>query len=375
MIRKLLLVAVLVTATLAILLRIPLPEGAAAPEPPVLLEPLNKAEAGSANLVSIQPYLTSEDYASVERLQRKLRGYLTQGRSAGWLSEQTLVVFPEHIGTWLVAEGESFLAFRSDSTTGALFWAALGNLPDFLRHWRDETAADPFAAALFKSKAGAMAEQYQQVFSTLAREFGVTLVAGSIALPSPSIERDQIRAGTGAIYNSSFVFFADGSVAGPVRKLYPIDSELPFTQPGEGPLPIIDTPLGRLGVLICADSWYPQAWRQLEGAELVAVPSYSSPDGIWDRPWGGYNGAATPADISGRDVGTLSEGEAWRKYALAGRGKHLRAGINTFFRGELWDLGDDGRTTAVLHGEVLQGERRDGAVISSLWLVEKNNGN
>ncbi|WP_323847218.1 carbon-nitrogen hydrolase family protein [Microbulbifer magnicolonia] len=359
--------------TLAILLQIPPSRDAGIEaDPPLLLEPLNRVRPGAANLVSIQPYLTSADYASAERLQRKLRGYLHKARQAGWLGERSLVVFPEHIGTWLVAEGESFLSIRADSTGTAMLWAALGNLPAFARHLSGESAADPFAAALFKSKAARMAAQYQQLFAGLAREFRVTLVAGSIAMPDPAVEDNHIRTGTGPIYNSSFVFFADGAVAGPVRKRYPIDSELPFTQPASQPLPVFDTPLGRLAVLICADSWYPDNWRQIAAADLVAVPSFSSPNGIWARPWGGYNGAPAPADVDNKDIGALSEGEAWRKYALGGRGGHLRAGINTFFRGELWDLGDDGQTTAILNGDVVQGQRRDGAVISSLWLSEKN---
>lgn len=369
MIKKLLTALLLAVSTLAILLQIPLPQDSASPsEPQILLEPLNPPRLGAANLVSIQPYVTAADYASASRLQHKLRGYLQRAQSAGWLDEKSLVVLPEHIGTWLVAEGETFLVFGADGTGTAMAWAALGNLPPFLGHLVRESAADPFAAALFRSKAESMAAHYQAVFSGLAAEFGVMIVAGSIALPDPRIEENQIRVGPGPIYNSSFVFFADGTVAGPVRKVHPIDSELPFTQPASQKLPIIDTPLGRLGVLICADSWYPDTWRQLAGAELVAVPSFSSPDGIWDKPWGGYNGAAAPADVDPGDVGRLSEGEAWHKYALGGRGSHLRAGINTFLRGQLWNLGDDGRTTAILYGEVIRGRRRDGAVISSLWL-------
>ena len=363
--------AVLLSLSVALLLQFPAGDGVPA-EPEVMLEPLNDVRPGVSNLVSIQPYLTARDYAHVDVLQRKLDGYLSRAREAGWLSDKSLVVFPEHIGTWLVAEGESFLAFRAETTSTAMLWAALGNLPDLIRHLMVERAQDPFAAALFKSKADSMAVQYQRIFASLARRYGVTLVAGSIALPDPSVEAGQIIAGDGPIYNSSFVFYADGSVAGPVRKLFPIASELPFTAPARQPLPLFETPLGRLAVLICADSWYPQAWQQLGDAELVAVPSFSTPDGIWDSPWLGYNGAATPADVDLRDVGALSEGQAWRKYALGGRGGEVRAGINTFLRGQLWDLGDDGRTTAVLDGEVLQGARRDGAIISGLWLLDNN---
>ncbi|SDK70223.1 carbon-nitrogen hydrolase family protein [Microbulbifer yueqingensis] len=351
-------------------------EGEALPagEPALVLEPLNAPVAGAANLVSVQPWLQPLDYASGERLYRKLETYLARAEAEGWLGPRTLVVLPEHIGTWLVASGEGFLTYRASSTSGAMLWAALGNLPAFSSGLYREVArgetSDPLAAALFRLKARSMANEYQRVFSRLAQRFGVTLVAGSILLPDPQLAGGSIHAGTGPLYNSSFVFYADGRIAGPVRKVYPIASELPFTRPARQPLPVFETPLGKLGVLICADSWYPDTWAQLAGADLVVVPSFATPTGIWTRPWQGYNGAAAPRDVDPGDVGRISEGEAWRKYALGGRGGQVRAGINTFLRGELWDLGDDGRTTAVIEGKLLQGVRRDGAVISSLWLPE-----
>ena len=367
MIKKLLWSLLLLGSVLVVLLRVP-PSQSIVSQPVTVLEPLNEPMPGQANLVSIQPYMTVYDYSRSDHLARKLRGYLQQAQHAGWLGDHSLVILPEHIGTWLVAEGEGFPVFEAERTDVALLWAALGNLPEFLQRLWGEPARDPFAAALFKSKSVAMATQYQQVFTGLARDFGVTLVAGSIVLPDPRVQDGQITPGRGPLYNSSFLFYPDGSVAGPVRKVYPIDSELPFTQPASQELPVFDTRLGRLAILICADSWYPDMWQQVDSAELVAVPSFASPDGIWEAPWGGYNGAVAPADVDRADVGQLREGEAWRKYALAGRGGNLRAGINTFMRGDLWDLGDDGRTTAILEGTVIQGQRRDGAIISSLWL-------
>ncbi|WP_237066012.1 carbon-nitrogen hydrolase family protein [Microbulbifer guangxiensis] len=343
---------------------------------PALLEPLNRPLPGAANLVSVQPHLDVTDYAHVGKLRYKLSTYLAQARTAGWLSAESIVVFPEHIGTWLVAEGESALVFSSGTTTDALTWAALGNLPGFLSRLVQANEADPFAAALFRTKSANMASQYQQLFSTLAIEYGVTVVAGSILLPAPTVLDGQIRVHGGPLYNSSFVFYADGRVSGPVRKVYPIDSELPFTEPAPvaDSLPVFETPAGPLAVLICADSWYPDTWAQVEQAELVAVPSFSSPDGIWQTPWGGYNGAVAPADVAADDVGRLTEAEAWRKYALGGRGRQLRAGINTFLRGDLWDLGDDGQTMAVLQGELILGQRRDTAMVSSLWLEPHQQG-
>ncbi|WP_237060064.1 carbon-nitrogen hydrolase family protein [Microbulbifer sediminum] len=343
-----------------------------------VLEPLNTPVAGATNIVSIQPWLRPEDYIDGARLRRKLAGYLTHAQAEGWLVPQTLVVLPEHIGTWLVASGEGYPVFRASGTTAAMLWAALGNLPAFSTALYGELvdggADDPFAAALFRSKAVLMAAEYQAVFSSLAQQFGVTLVAGSIVLPDPSVSAGAIRPGQGPLYNASFVFEPGGRIRGPVRKVYPIESELPFTRPSRAPLPVFDTPAGRLGVLICADSWYPDTWAQLSAAEIVVVPSFSSPSGIWSQPWQGYNGAKAPADVNPVDIGQISEGEAWRKYALAGRGRHLRGGMNTFLRGDLWDLGDDGRTTAVVGGRVIQGRQRDGAVISSVWLAGAGRG-
>ncbi|WP_334079189.1 carbon-nitrogen hydrolase family protein [Microbulbifer sp. M83] len=356
---------------LAQLPAVPPVEGAAGPAPPVL-EKLNAPVAGAANLVSIQPWLQPADYIDGAQLHRKLHGYLARADREGWLGPRTVVVFPEHIGTWLVASGEGLLTFRAGGTASAMVWAALGNLPTFSSALYREVAAgdtaDPFAAALFNAKAEVMASEYQEVFSGLATKFGVTVVAGSIVLPDPAVDGQSIQPGDGPLYNSSFVFDAGGDIHGPVRKVYPIESELPFTRPSRAPLPVFDTPAGRLAVLVCADSWYPDTWAQVSGADLVAVPSFSTPSGIWAQPWQGYNGAGAPQDVDPGDVGHISEGEAWYRYALAGRGRHLRGGINTFLRGDLWDLGDDGRTTAVVHGRVLQGAQRDGAVISSIWL-------
>jgi predicted amidohydrolase len=136
-------------------------------------------------------------------------------------------------------------------------------------------------------------------------------------------------------------------------------------------LPVFDTPAGRLGVLVCADSWYPAVYRRLkeEQVELIAVPSYAAGKGLWEQPWQGYNGASAPADVDPQDAGKITEGQAWEKYALSGRMESAgaRYGVNVFLRGELWNLGTDGYSRIVCEGETAQSTSEKAALLN-LWL-------
>jgi hypothetical protein len=200
----------------------------------------------------------------------------------------------------------------------------------------------------------------------LAREFGVTLAAGSAILPAPVVEADELRVGNGPLTNTAFLFRPDGSLHTDLtRKAYPIASELPFVTPAAcAELPVYDTPAGRLGLLICADSWYPEPYRLLreQGVGLLAVLSFLSGNGAWERRWGGYDGAGAPEDVDPADVGSLSEGQAWHRYALKGRmtGSGALAGINVFLHGKMWDLGSDSGLTLALGpgGEAETSSRR-----------------
>jgi len=344
-------------------------------------------DCGQGNLLGIQPSLTAEDYATEQALFTRLEGYLAEARRRGWLTERTVVVWPEYIGSWLAVAGEGPAVFRAPTLADGMRGLALAHLLPFAGQALRAREKDRMAAGLFRTKARRMAAAYQEVFSTLAARASVTMVAGSIVLPSPEVRNGVIRAGDGPLYNVSAVFGPavgecaiggspeGGAYPALAAKIYLISSELPFVTPAPlQTLPVFETPAGRLGVLICADSWYPAPYARLKalGAELIAVPSYTEGDGSWDRPWAGYDGGPAPVDVDLRDVGTLSEGQAWRKYALAGRmaGSGARHGINVFLRGGMWELGSDGRslaTSASECGEVSE-TQGNGAALLNLWL-------
>jgi hypothetical protein len=225
-------------------------------------------------------------------------------------------------------------------------------------------------------KAALMAEIYQEVFSLLAREHSATIIAGSILLPAPQISGGQLVSNRGPLYNVSAVYGPDGALYPTlVRKAFPTKRELAFTAPAAATdIPAFDTPAGRLGVLICADSWFPQAYEPLkeQGIDLLAVPSYSaSAASGWSQPWPGYDGWQPPGDVDPRDIQMITEGQAWGKYALAGRIRSSGAtyGMNVFLRGKLWDQDSGGWPATLVSGEdiYVEPQTREAAVLS-LWL-------
>jgi len=331
-------------------------------------------DAHRGNLLGMQPLVRAADYASEDTLTARLSQYTEIAAQKGWLNPRTVVVWPEYVGTWLAAAGEWPAVYHARRLNRAMLLLAAHHLLPFARQVTAAREKDRIAASLFRLKAPDMARRYQAVFGGLARQYSVTMVAGSILLPSPEVENGQVMAGVGPLHSVSAVFGPDGlAAANLVRKVIPTTDELPFVAPAPvAQLPVFDTPAGRLGVLICADSWYPAPYQQLktQGVELIAVPSSITTPGLWDRPWRGYNGASMPADVDPGDVGHLTEGQAWRKYALAARigSSGATHGMNVFLHSTLWDIsGDCGQALAVSDGSVTQSSGA-GAAILNLWL-------
>ncbi|MGN6153528.1 MAG: carbon-nitrogen hydrolase [Lysobacteraceae bacterium] len=104
--------------------------------------------------------------------------------------------------------------------------------------------------------------------SALAKAHGVVLVSSLFE-----------RRAAGLYHNTAVVYDADGSIAGKYRKMHIPDdpgfNEKFYFTPGDLGFTPIDTSVGRLGVLVCWDQWYPEAARlmALAGAELLLYPT------------------------------------------------------------------------------------------------------
>lgn len=84
---------------------------------------------------------------------------------------------------------------------------------------------------------------------------------------------------TGLYHNTAVVFESDGSIAGKYRKMHIPDDpgfyEKFYFTPGDLGFEPIETSLGKLGVLVCWDQWYPEAARlmTLRGADILIYPT------------------------------------------------------------------------------------------------------
>ena len=127
-----------------------------------------------------------------------------------------------------------------------------------------------------------------EVYSQVARECKIVLVTSLFE-----------RRATGLYHNTAVVFDTDGSIAGRYRKMHipddPAYYEKFYFTPGDLGFEPIDTSLGRLGVLVCWDQWYPEAARlmAMRGAQLLIYPTAI-----------GYESSDTPAE-------QLRQRDAW----------------------------------------------------------------
>ena len=113
-------------------------------------------------------------------------------------------------------------------------------------------------------------------FGELAKQYGVVIVTSLFERRAP-----------GLYHNTAVVLERDGSIAGKYRKMHipddPAYYEKFYFTPGDLGFSPIQTSVGRLGVLVCWDQWYPEAARlmALAGADLLVYPTaigYESSD-------------------------------------------------------------------------------------------------
>lgn len=107
-----------------------------------------------------------------------------------------------------------------------------------------------------------------RIYSDLAKELAVVIVTSVFEKRAP-----------GLYHNTALVFDIDGRLAGKYRKMHipddPAYYEKFYFTPGDLGFKPVETALGKIGVLVCWDQWYPEAARlmALAGADLLVYPT------------------------------------------------------------------------------------------------------
>lgn len=150
------------------------------------------------------------------------------------------------------------IAAAADQGAKLVLLPELHGLPYFCQ----TESQDNFALA--ESIPGPTSEQLAQ----LARQHQVVIVGSIFEKRAPGI-----------YHNTAVVLDSDGALVGKYRKMHIPDDpgyyEKFYFTPGDLGFEPIDTSVGRLGVLVCWDQWYPEAARlmALKGAELLLYPT------------------------------------------------------------------------------------------------------
>jgi predicted amidohydrolase len=322
---------------------------------------INPSDTLSRNIVGIQPFMEVSDYFNQVIFKDKLRQYLVAANTQEFIKENTLVVYPEYIGTWLLLLGEKRNLAEKETFEEAINIMIYSNAFDyFLGYLKTGEEENIRVSSIFRMKAKVMLTAYYETFSELAIETSTYIVAGSIVLPEPRVVDGEIYLKlNGPLYNASFLFGPNGKVVGnPILKAFPDTIEDQFTTAADPKnSPIFELPFGKTAIMMYNDSWQKEAYTNAidEAAEIIVVSSFCRDDQAMTAKWSGYDGKVTPENVSISDVGELTNLEAWEKYGLPAQIKDTKAtvGLNVFFQGKMWDLGSSGQPMAIINNMIL----------------------
>jgi len=203
-----------------------------------------------------------------------------------------LVAFPEYTGAPLLG----LLPGVRELASGRTMQDAIHDLTG---------GAEVSVGDVFRAVAPAARKIHVDTFSTLARKFGIHLMAGSIILPGED----------GKLYSYAHLFAPDGHLIGTQRKLHLFTDEEGWLTPGDE-LHVFDLPFGRVAMPICMDHtfWETARLAYLGGAEILIDPAA---DGSGNREWLAARGVRTRVQESlcyGLHVYTVTDlfGLHWR---------------------------------------------------------------
>lgn len=120
-------------------------------------------------------------------------------------------------------------------------------------------------------------QPYLDAYCRLAEKLHINIVPGTIIEAEPKETTGDKTARDHALYNTAYFISSSGAILGRYRKKNIWHPERPhLTSSSTDPHEVIDTEIGKIGMLICWDLAFPEAFRELiaKGAEIIIIPTY-----------------------------------------------------------------------------------------------------
>jgi predicted amidohydrolase len=267
-----------------------------------------------ATLVAIQMQYRLEDYRSAEAFRERVLGLMRTLRQRLPKGE-LLAVFPEDVGLGLIFTQD----FERIQTSKTMVEAGLRLMERYqINAFASEGGFAGATRALLRTLSPFVERVYHETFAEAARVAKAWIVAGS----APIAQNE-------CVYNICYAYNPKGERVVVQRKinLVPLEQESGLNlcaAPRE--LPTVNTPAGKLGVLICLDGFYHELIDQhaKRGVRVIAMPSYNP------LPW------------------SKEEAQGWETGLLAGVQKHPNLiGVNPMGVGGFFDVSAEGQSSIV----------------------------
>jgi predicted amidohydrolase len=267
-----------------------------------------------ATLVAIQMQYRLEDYRSAEAFRERVLGLMRTLRQRLPKGE-LLAVFPEDVGLGLIFTQD----FERIQTSKTMVEAGLRLMERYqINAFASEGGFAGATRALLRTLSPFVERVYHETFAEVARVAKAWIVAGSAPIAQSE-----------CVYNVCYAYNPKGERVLVQRKinLVPLEQESGLNlcaAPRE--LPTVNTPAGKLGVLICLDGFYHELIDQhaKRGVRVIAMPSYNP------LPW------------------SKEEAQGWETGLLAGVQKHPNLiGVNPMGVGGFFDVSAEGQSSIV----------------------------
>ncbi|QSQ19725.1 carbon-nitrogen hydrolase family protein [Pyxidicoccus parkwayensis] len=273
--------------------------------------------ASHVEFFAVQPRVALEDYASRESFTARHRALAARvdalrARDAhGQPLHPALAVWPEMVGAALGLMGHLPRVRRCRTTNTAMTRVALAEWWAMLNTWR-RLHPPTMGECLYAAVAPRVHRAMWETFSGIAKDFGLWVVAGSALLPANRLGEDtsEFEARGARTYNTSYTFSPEGHCVAVTRKvnLVPTQEDVLHLSPGRPEdLPVLQTPFGRLGTLVCYDGfrephtakepYFVPCAQYLDslGVDVIAQPSANA--WPWDAPWAFNDTAAGESQL------------------------------------------------------------------------------